>query len=343
MASFRERGPHQVQARVRRIGYPDLVKTFQTPQEAQQWAAAMESEVALSVIPSVSEAAAMTLGEALTRYSRLVTPTKKGAANEQRRIRVWQQNPLSRRLLSSIRSADLAQFRDARLADGKSGNTVRLDLALISHLFETARREWNMESLGNPVKAIRKPKVSRGRDRRMSADEERLLKDYCAAHHKERLVAMICLAVETAMRRSELIALKWSDIVLAVRVARLHETKNGSARDVPLSPAAIALLERYPKTSDGRVFDVNKDWVTGEFRAACKALGIVGLRFHDLRHEATSRLFEKGLNMMEVATITGHKSLAMLQRYTHLKASDIAAKLQAYANAYEAGHSRYVA
>lgn len=142
------------------------------------------------------------------------------------------------------------------------------------------------------------------------------------------LLAVVKVAIETAMRRSELTGLRWEDVSLAHRVVTLRDTKNGDQRAVPLSSRAVAALEGLPGDHlRGSVFGVTEDWITKRFQYCCRKAGINGLRFHDLRHEATSRLFEKGLNMMEVATITGHKTLQMPKRYTHLRASELALRL----------------
>ena len=208
-----------------------------------------------------------------------------------------------------------------------SGNTVRLELALICHLFEIALKEWGMEGLSNPVKAIRKPKVSRGRDRRLTGDEEKRLLDYCSTPDRKKLREAIRLAVATGMRRSERVGLKWADVNFEERIAYLADTKNGDARVVPLSSIAVDALKNLSSSLDVRVLQMHPDVLTWQFAQACRAVGIVGLRFHDLRHEATSRFFEMKLNMMEVAAITGHKTLQMPKRYTHLKATDLVAKL----------------
>jgi integrase len=129
------------------------------------------------------------------------------------------------------------------------------------------------------------------------------------------------------MRRGELLSLAWEDVDLDLRVAHLDMTKNGSSRNVPLSSEAITLLRSLPHDISGNVFPLTAAALRGLWNRASRRAGITNLHFHDLRHEATSRFFEKGLNVMEVATITGHKDLRMLQRYTHLRAEDLAKKL----------------
>ena len=129
------------------------------------------------------------------------------------------------------------------------------------------------------------------------------------------------------MRRGELLGLEWQHVDLDKRTAYLPITKNGTNRTIPLSLKAIETLQLLPRDISGRVFPLSATALRGLWARACKRAGIEDLRFHDLRHEATSRFFEKGLNVMEVAAITGHKDLRMLQRYTHLRAEDLAVKL----------------
>lgn len=288
--------------------------------------------------------ATMSLHDALYHYERRVTPFKKGAAQEKFRIGLWQKSPIAEMPLNALRGAHIAEWRDQRLATKKSPTTVRTDLALISHLFTVASKEWGLEALVNPVQKIRMPRPARGRDRRLNpkrdrrgrTEEVRLMQS-CEARTASWLAPMVRLAIETGMRQGELIALQWRYIDRRRRVARLPHTKNGEPRDVPLSKAAMAALNallprnaegvtRFPR---GRVFPeaAHTQKVIYEFRMACKAEGVKNLRFHDLRHEATSRFFERGLSLMEVASITGHKTLQMLQRYTHLKAEKLVRKL----------------
>lgn len=341
MATIRKHaGGWEVQ--IRKKGYKALCRRFDTKADAEKFARISEAEMDKGVFLDRTEAEQTTLTAALERYEREVTPQKKGAKQEKLRIAAWKRDPLAPRSLASIKGSDFAIWRDKRLASGVSPTTVRNDLALISHLFATACREWGMESLSNPVQRIKIPAAARARDRRLDlrpdkdgkTEEQRLLAA-CDAATVSWLGPLVRLAMATAMRQGELLALDWKNIDLDRKVARLLDTKNGEQRDVPLSSAAIAALELLCPSADGQVvqlhtgpvFAADTDAVVYQFRKACKAAGIAGLRFHDLRHEATSRLFEKGLNPMEAASVTGHKTLQMLKRYTHLRAEDLAKKL----------------
>ena len=267
-----------------------------------------------------------TLLSILQRYAQEITPLKKSAPQESIRIRRLCRSGLVAVRISDLRPSHIAQYRDQRLKQ-VSASTCRLDLCLISHALDTARKEWGYHLQGNPVSDIRKPSLPKGRDRRLEGDEEQRLLESCRRSTNHWLLPLVCFALETAMRRGELLTLEWKHVHTAQAWVHLSDTKNGSPRDVPLSPKAQAILTDLPHDLSGRVFPVHFEALKGLWRRATKRAGIEDLHFHDLRHEATSRFFEKGLNVMEVAAITGHKDLRMLQRYTHLRAEDLAVKL----------------
>lgn len=327
MATIRKRGASQWEAQVRKKGFLSQSKTFETRKEAAAWASVVESEMVRGVFVSRTESENTTLREALERYRREITTTKRNTAAELGRIKLWLEHPLAERSLASIRGADFAGVVADMQGRGLAANTIRLRMALISNLFTVARREWGMESLANPTEFVRMPRLPQGRDRRLEGDEEaRLLKSAQTTSHE--MAAIVRIAIETGMRQGEILGMEWKHIDLGMRVCHLPLTKNGAARTVPLSKNAIDVLASLPRRISGRVWSYQS---SGGFRSAwsrvCPRAGIDGLTFHDLRHEATSRLFEKGLQMMEVAAITGHKSPAMLARYTHLRAEDLVAKL----------------
>ena len=346
MATITKRGPYQWQAKIRREGYKQLSKTFDTKNDAETWARHVEGEMDRGIFVSRVEAESTSLAEALDRYSREVTPRKKGAAQEITRIARWKVSPLGPRFLSTIKGKDLAEFRDKRRGDGKAENTIRLDLALISHLFETARKDWGMESLVNPTKNIKLPSGSKQRDRRLRVYEHSFLLDALQNSSQPIARLVVDLAIETGMRQGEILKLSAKDINYKRSTIFLSDTKNGESRTVPLSSKALAVLKNIAHPIDGgRLFSISQDRLIRTIQRAC-VVGktnyekhcletkkipdedfLVNLRFHDLRHEATSRFFELGLDIMEVASISGHKSFSMLKRYTHLNPEDLAKKL----------------
>ena len=326
MATFRKRGAYQWQVQVRKMGQPLQTKTFETRALAEQWARSIEVEMDKGVFISRAEAESTTLKELLERYLDEVTPLKKGAASETNRLKALMRLPLARRFVASIRGLDIARFRDERLRK-VTPSTVKRDLVLLGHAFEVAHKEWGIH-FHNPVRDIKLPSENRPRDRRLQAGEETRLLDACREARNPWLLPVVQLALETAMRQGELIRLRWEHIDLNRRTAHLPDTKNGESRTVPLSTTAIRVLRALPRSLHGQAFPgVTTEAIKRAYIRAVRRAGIENLRFHDLRHEATTRLFEKGLNIMEVASITGHKGLRMLRRYTHLKAEDLALKL----------------
>ncbi|MHB8256202.1 MAG: site-specific integrase [Acidiferrobacterales bacterium] len=175
-----------------------------------------------------------------------------------------------------------------------------------------------------PLARTAKPRLPGGRERRLEDGEENRLLD--AASPGLRLV--IRFASATAMRRGEIASLRWKYVDLKQRSAHLPTTKNRTARTVPLSREAIAVLESIPRRLDGTVFGMTENTITHAMFLACRAASVKGLTFHDLRHEAISRLFENtDLDAMEIARISGHKTLSMLSQYTHLRAHRLADRL----------------
>jgi integrase len=321
-------GTASYRAMVRMRGAKHQTETFSRRGDAKDWIRRIEEEIKQGKIPS-AEAARMTLGEALKRYAREITPKKKGKKREEARIKVWQAHDLSHRFLSAIRGTHLAEYRDARRAEGKAEGTIRTELALISHVFKVAAKDWGMEGLRNPVKSITMPGTSNERSRRLEErEEERLLE---ALSGMPYMAALASLAIETAMREGELLKLTWADLDTQRRIAKLHDMKSGDSREVPLSSSAIRTIESLPRALDksARVFPLTQFQVVKQFREACTAAGIRDLRFHDLRHEAISRLFEypRSLNVAEVAAISGHKTWSQLRRYTQLRAEDLVRRL----------------
>ncbi|OZA27785.1 MAG: hypothetical protein B7X93_08490 [Hydrogenophilales bacterium 17-61-9] len=346
MATFVKRG-RGWQAKVRKEGWPQQSKIFSSKAEAVDWAAVIESEMARGVFVSRTEAEGTTLAEGLDRYRDEVTVHKKSKDQESKTIEVWKRSDLAQRSLASLRSMDFARYRDQCLREGLAPATVRNRLALVSHLFTTARREWGMEGLANATQGVKKPRVDNARDRRLPGEEERYLLaalddpgDGAGNRRNIWVPALVRLALETAARQSELLSLLWRDVDLVRGVATVRDTKNGDDRHIPLSNASRLILSGLPRSVGGKVFPttasaLKQSWARAVARAIrnYKTAGgkdegfLLDLRFHDLRHEATSRLFEKGLNPMEAGAVTGHKDLRMLKRYTHLRAEDLAKKL----------------
>ena len=316
------------QAMVRRKGMPQRSKSFDIRTDAERWAREFESQIDRGAGHHDRRSAEnMTLHDVLARYLIEITPTKRSAASETNRIKAIMRRTFSAYSLANLSSSILAQYRDDRLKTVAPATIIR-ELNTISHAIDIARKEWAVYLPENPAKLVRRPATPKGRERRLNGDEEARLHSACDALRSPYMRDLIILAVETAMRRGELLGLTWSNVDLDRRIAHLPMTKNGEIRDVPLSGRALDTLLMLKATSTtDRVFEISGNavrlcWEHLRVRAGCP-----DLHFHDLRHEAVTRLFEKGFNVIEVATISGHKELRMLGRYTHLRADDLVLRL----------------
>ncbi|KRW71822.1 DNA recombinase [Pseudomonas sp. TTU2014-105ASC] len=356
MATIRNRGEYQWEAQVRRKGYPAQRKTFETKADAQAWARMIESEIDRGIFVSRVEAERTAFHELIDRYISEVAPKHKGAYSEIKRLEALKRHPLATRIVATLTSSDFARYRDERLKVRK-GNTVKRELALFQCVIEVARREWGIHIAENPVRMVSRPSYNDERSRRLDPIEERYLLaalepqerradgTYADASHNPWIRPIVQLALETAMRRGEIFELRWKHVNLERRTAHLPATKNGFPRNIPLSPGAIQLLKHLPRSICGRVFPTTADALKKAFmrglerakvkyRADCIAAQVPAqedflhdLRFHDLRHEATCRLATKLPNLIELASVTGHREVNMLKRYYNITAEELAAKL----------------
>ena len=317
------------QAIIRKRGFPSQTKTFRTKRDAESWSKITESEMVRGVFIQRNDAERTLLSDALDRYLQEVTTLKRGATQETSHIRILRTSSLAKQSLASIGSREVSRYRDIRLKK-VSASTVNRELNILSHVFTVAIQDWGVGlPAGNPVAATRRPKVDDRRDRRLVGDEENRLLEWAEKAEQEDgsmpVAHIIRFALETGMRRGELAAMRWDHANIEARVLLVPETKTGDPRRVPLSSCALSVLNTLPRRMDGTIWGpIHEASISRAFARACKRAAIDNLRFHDLRHEAASRLFEKGLNPMQVGAITGHKTLQMLKRYTHLRAEDLA-------------------
>lgn len=315
------------QAMVRRKGMAPRSKSFDSKTDAERWARSLEAEVdRCGALPDTRLAENTTLSQILTRYRDEISTKKRSVVSEQARINGILRRPICHCTLTLLTSADIAAYRDERLKTVAPASVVR-EINTISHAIDTARREWSIHLPQNPCKLVTRPSPPRGRTRRLMGDEDLRLLAAADRGRASYMRPLIVLAIETGMRRSELLSLEWQHIDLERRVAHLPLTKNGSARNVPLSTRAVETLRTLPSNGRERVFSVAPNAVRLAWERLVRRAGLTDLHFHDLRHEAVSRLFEKGFNVVEVSTISGHKELRMLGRYAHLRAVDLVSRL----------------
>ena len=326
MASIRKRnGKYQVQ--VRRAGYQTLSRTFTHRKDAQEWANETELKADRRGMPeNLKEVDKMTLGHMLVKYRDTVLPSKKSHKNEAIILNAFLRHPICKKYLPTITPEDFEKYMRGRLIKVK-GSTVNRELNIIRHAYNTAINIWAYPIL-NPISALKKAQEAPSRTRRLHKNEEGLI--LTLANQKDSCVVsdIIQFALETGMRRSEIMKIKSSNINLQQQTLSILESKNGHSRVIPLSNKACSIIKRYKRTNrDEVLFPITIKGFEYHWQSICKKASLDDLHFHDLRHEAISRFFEKGLSVPEVALISGHRDYRMLFRYTHMKPENILGKL----------------
>jgi integrase len=311
---------------VRRKGYAPRSKTFKTKPEAQAWARQQEVAMDTKVLPQTQAPLKhTTLGELLDRYRREVTPKKRGKLAEDCRLRRLGREPIADLQLASLTPLHLGAYRDRRLQSVKPA-TVRKELYLIGSAIDVATKEWGLPFPSNPMRQIAVPVANDARDRRLEVGELERLRRAIAACRNRLMGSIVELAIETGLRRGELLNLTWGNIDLTRRVAFIPLTKTGTPRTIPLTGRAVDIIKSVPN-EDERLFPISPTAVRLAWVRICQRAGLANFRFHDLRHEALSRFCELGLSVPELSVISGHKDPRMLFRYAHLRADDLAKKL----------------
>jgi len=328
MATIRKRGD-KWHVQVRRKSFSNLTRTFTRKADAIEWAREAERTVerrGLSTDPRILER--LTVSDVLTRYRNNVVPLRRGRKNETIVINAFLRNEVAKTRLSELGATQFAAYRDERLRAVKPA-TVNREFSLLQHAFEVARKEWGIPLSLNPVGAVRKPKADKPRERRLGAGEWERVMQACGKCRNKLIEPFISFAVETAMRRSEILNAKWRDVNWASHTLQIPLTKNGHSRTIPLCFRALSIIAGLGNVHSGdeHIFPLSSESVKLAWQRLVVRAGIEGLHFHDLRHEAVSRFFELGLTVPEVALISGHRDPRMLFRYTHLKAEDVAQRI----------------
>jgi len=353
MATITRRGPYQWQAKIRRKGHPALSKTFDTKADAEGWATAIEREIRAGEFRDRRPAAELLLRNALERYRDEVSPGNKGHGVEKLRIERFLKDKIAEYSLGGLTPDAVIDYRDRRLKV-VSAATVRRELDLLSQVIGTAMLDWQIPLPANPVSLIRRPPPSKPRDRRLRGTEETVLLSSLGAGGRTDkgtfttgtrnpwVQPLYELAIETAARRSELIRAEWPDVHLKERYIWRADTKNGESRAIPLNTKAVKILERLQSMheeaaaaaeakgtqyNDQRVFKTTENAVKKAWARAKEREGVKDLRWHDLRHEGTTRAAQKLGNIIELSAFTGHKDPRQLKRYYNPTALDIAKKL----------------
>lgn len=326
MATIRQRG-NRWQCIVKRKGHPLLSNTFELKKDAEKWGRQQERLIDTGEWVDRSTAQQTPLCDLLKRYALEVSSTKRGKDVELIRLAALQRHTIAKYSAAAVTGQLLAEWRDNRLKDVSTG-TVAREMQLISHVFAVAIREWGIALQTNPVSLVRKPPAGKPRDRTLTNDQRVALVTASAQCQSPWVQPVVIFALETATRRGEILDLTWDGVDLQRATAKVSG-KTG-ARTVPLSPACVAMLRTLPRSLDGRVFPVTIETLKQAYQRAVKRAGIDDLTFHDLRHDALTRLAKLGFNVLELRAISGHTTANMLQRYVSIDAGDLAGKLAAF-------------
>jgi integrase len=315
---------------VRRKGFKTMVKTFDTRTDAKKWARAVERKLDTGDSADYSEASKLLLGDILKRY---ISENKHRKLRSYKmfeyRIKILLNDTVSDINLLRLSSKHVAEFRDRKLLE-VGNSTFNKYLSLISVVIETARQDWGIYLPVNPCRLVRREKEPNPRDKVLDDNEYSRLLKACSKSTNRYLKPLVLFAMETAMRKGELLQLRYRNINFDRRTLLIPFTKTGKPRTIPLSTKAIEILRSMPRRLDGKVFPLTVDSLRNSFKIAKQKAAIEGFRFHDIRRMSCSSLFEKGFSLPEVQMFSGHRtSSILLSTYTKLSAEKIANKLKA--------------
>lgn len=317
----------------RRKGFRSINRTFHNLKDAKTFERATEAAFDRGDMPAhqarpsndapARTSSAATLADCLRRYSDTVSPNHRGGQIEQMQIGRWLREcrEFTSLPVDQLNASNVAAWRDTQL-EGRAGSSVARQMNLMLGVINLARAEWGCDI---PAIKVARPKSPPHRDRVLTAKEGALLLDGARDAQNPHLAPAIEFALATAMRAGEIIGLRWSDIDFSRRIARLHMTKNGTARDVPLSSTALDVLDGLERAEERVFVRLTSDTLKRQFARLVKRCKISDLHFHDLRHTSITCYARAGLNPLQLAVISGHKDTRMLQRYAHLKADDLVA------------------
>ena len=325
MASIKKLKSGLWQAQVRMHGVRES-KTKPTKTEVKDWAARLEYKIKNSV---TVETTSSTFGEAALRYEMEFTRAKKGVRWEQGQISRLLKMPIAKLNIQKIERSDVRAWRDARLKKVQ-GSTVNREWNLLSHIFSTARDEWELIEV-NPMVGVKRPKENPSRDRLIPFSE---IEQICVAAGfdettttttQEKVCVAFLFAIETAMRAGEICQMLWEDVDTEKQTVFIspERTKNGKKRTVALSKRAVELLSLLPHTKRATCFRVSSANLEAVFRKLKSKTTIVDLHFHDTRHEAITRLAKK-MPVLDLARNVGHTDINKLLIYYNESAENMA-------------------
>ena len=327
MGCVRKRGKSW-NAQVRIAGWRSFTKSFKSKSDAKLWIDELERKLHSAPIPDIPIDRKIALGELLIKFADEVSPSHKGCVAETCRLKSIARRWIGELDIRYLTKQHFIQYRDDRMTL-VTGSSVGSELALMKRVLDTAIKKWGYGIPYNPIRDIEFPKGSTARTRRLVSDEKERLLTAASLQRNIYIGSIIEFAIETGMRRSEILKLRWCDVDLENGFASLYDTKNGEDRRVPLTRRCIEVLQTVPQT-DEQVFPISATCLRLAWNRTRNKAGITDLRFHDLRHEAVSSFFEMGMSVPEVALISGHKDVRQLFRYTHLNPENVFKKYAAF-------------
>ena len=318
---------------IRRKGHPPLSRSFQTRRDATQWAREQDTEATLSRTFADARGRNKTLTSLIDRY---MADYEGRDHSRVARLAWWREKLGATKLpavtpdmvadaLDNLR-ADFVERNGQTTARRRSEATLNRYHAALSAVYQHAlKRRWGWVK-ANPCRLVERGTEGKGRDRYLSDDERTRLLDACRGSSWPGLYPLVILALSTGARKGELLHLRWRDLDLAKGRALVRDTKNGEPKALPLLAPVRKTLREYAhirRIDSGLLFPAvsrpeNPRYADDHWRAAIKAANLKDFRFHDLRHSCASYLAMNGATAVEIADVLGHKTLVMVQRYSHL-------------------------
>lgn len=320
--------------KIRIKGHPPASATFERKTDASRWAQKTEAAIREGQYFGTMESKKRTVADMIDRYMRDVLPLRRSDKANVKRHLEWWKAQLGHYRLCDLRPPLIAEYRDKLLSEkaekAKNNEEKRAPATVVRYMTSLsvtvsfAVKEWGWMD-ENPVLKVRKPSEPRGRVRYLTDKERSDLLNACKEIDKGRLYPAVVLALSTGARWSEILNLKWEHINLKRRMILLDETKNGERRSIPLSGHGLELLSEMSKVrridspyvfarEDGKKpKEIRKKW-----EKAVKKAKLKDFRFHDLRHTCASYLAMQGASLLEISAVLGHKTLAMVKRYSHI-------------------------
>jgi integrase len=326
-------------AEVRHRGSPALYKAFTRLTDARFWIQDIESKLRSGSAVVEAETRRHTLAEAIDRFILEELPKKPRYYADQKREVLWFKHEAGNKVLAEVNPALLNELKSKFLLGITRFKCPRLPqtwnryLSSISCVFEMCVREWLWLEV-NPARRVKREREAPGRVRFLSNEEREKLLEACRQSQSPNLYPLVVLALSTGMRRGEIRRLTWEQVDLAAGVIILTLTKNKDRRRVTIRGLALSLLRehgRVRRIDTNLVFPGENSGKTGQpfsldnfWYRALKQAEISNFRFHDLRHSTGSYLAMNGASLLEIAEVLGHRTLAMVKRYSHLAESHTA-------------------